>query len=63
MTEGEQVALYWPDCEMFQWIGTDAIGLFIPGYHDDAVQTMTSANFIKYHPEAEFVLYEINAKK
>ena len=62
MMDGTQVALYWPDCEMFQWIGNNAIGLFLPGYQDFAADTMTTTDFIKHYPNYEFVLYESKPK-
>jgi hypothetical protein len=60
MTEGEKVALYWPDCEMFKWVGPDSIGIFTPDYSDLEANTMTSSEFLRYYPTLEFVLYEEN---
>jgi len=58
MTEGENVSLYWPDCEIFQLVGLNAIGLFYPDYSELEASRMTTTDFLKFYPDAEFVIYE-----
>jgi hypothetical protein len=63
MRDGTQVALYWPDCEMFEWAGTNTISLSLPDYHGYQASTITTADFLKYYTSSEFVIYEKHKSK